>query len=160
MNAIANSPVSERELILTRIIDAPREKVYKCWTTPELMKQWFAPKPYTTPVVETDVRAGGSSRVVMKSPEGVEMPCPGVYLEVIPNEKLVFTDAYTAAWEPSNKPFMTMILTFEDSGSGKTRYTAVARHWSAEDRETHEKMGFHVGWGICTDQLEALAKTI
>ena len=160
MDAIADSPVSERELVLTRIMDAPREKLYKCWTTPELLQQWFAPKPYTVPVVKIDVRPGGSSLIVMKSPEGVEIPCPGLYLEVIPNEKLVFTDAYTAAWELSNKPFMTAIVTFQDVGPGKTRYTATARHWSVADRETHEKMGFHVGWGMCADQLEALAKTL
>ena len=96
----------------------------------------------------------------MRSPEGVDYPNPGVYLEVVPNEKLVITDAYTEAWKPSEKPFMTVVLTFEDAGPGKTKYTAIARHWSAEDRDAHEKMGFHEGWGQCTDQLEALAKTI
>jgi uncharacterized protein YndB with AHSA1/START domain len=149
----------ERELILTRLIDAPREKVYRCWTDPELLTQWFAPAPWTTPKAELDVRPGGSSLVVMRGPDGNEFPNPGIYLEVIPNEKLVFTDAYTSAWEPSGKPFMTGILTFEDEG-GKTLYTARVRHWSAADREAHEKMGFHQGWGICTDQLAALAKTI
>ncbi|HEV2572098.1 SRPBCC family protein [Methylocella sp. CPCC 101449] len=151
---------AQRELILTRVIDAPREKLYRCWTEPELMKQWFAPAPYTTPVVKTDVRPGGSSLVVMRSPEGTDMPCPGVYLEVIPNEKIVATDAFTEAWVPSNKPFMTLTLTFDDIGNGQTRYTAVARHWTVEDREAHEKMGFHQGWGICTDQLAALAAQI
>ena len=151
---------ADRELVLTRIIDAPREAVYKAWTTPELAKQWFAPLPWTTPHVEMDVRTGGSALFVMRSPEGVEMPNPGVYLEVIPNEKIVSTDAYTKAWEPSGRPFMTLILTFEDAGNGKTKYTARARHWSVESKEEHEKMGFHVGWGICTDQLEALVKKI
>ena len=151
---------ADRELVLTRIIDAPREAVYKAWTTPELVKQWFAPLPWTTPHAELDVRPGGSCLVVMRSPEGVDMPNPGVYLEVVPNEKIVSTDAYTKAWEPSGKPFMTLILTFEDAGNGKTKYTALARHWSAEDKEAHEKMGFHEGWGICTNQLEAIAKKI
>ena len=147
---------TDRDLVLTRIIDAPPEKVYRAWTEPELLKQWFAPLPYTTPAVEIDVRAGGSSMIVMRSPEGVDMPNPGVYLEVVPNERIVATDAYTSAWEPSAKPFMTLILTFENQ-DGKTKYTAVARHWTVADREAHEKMGFHVGWGICTDQLAALA---
>jgi len=71
----------------------------------------------------------------------------------------VFTDAYTGDWKPSGKPFMTVVLTFEDEG-GKTRYIARSRHWSKEDREAHEQMGFHQGWGICADQLEALAKSI
>ena len=157
-NTEANKP-SNRELVLTRIIDAPREKVYKAWTDPELLKQWFAPAPFSTPVAELDVRPGGSNRIVMRDPQGNEYPNRGVYLEVVENERLVFTDAYTKAWEPSKKPFMTVIVTFEDEG-GKTRYTARARHWTAADREAHEKMGFHEGWGRCTDQLAALVATL
>src|SRR3546814_10575245 len=86
----------------------------------------------------------------MKSPEGEDMPMRGVYLEVVKNEKIVFTDAYNRAWEPSDKPFFTGIVTFEDAkdekGDGKTRYTARALHWTAEDCEAHEKIGFHEGW--------------
>ncbi len=147
------------ELVLTRLIDAPRDKLYRCWTDPKLIVQWFTPPPYKTIFAEMDVRAGGSSMVIMQAPDGTQMPNPGIFLEVIPNEKLVFTDAYTEAWLPSGKPFMTAILTFEDE-VGKTRYTARIRHWSAEDMEAHEKMGFHVGWGIATDQLAALAATL
>ncbi len=77
----------------------------------------------------------------------------------MPNRRLVFTDAYAKAWEPSPKPFMTVILTFEDEG-GKTRYTARVLHWTEADREAHEKMGFHEGWGRCADQLAALAARI
>jgi len=152
-------PSSDRELVLTRLIDAPREKLFRCWTEPELMKQWFAPLPWTTTKAEMDVRPGGSSLIVMRSPQGEEFPNPGIVLEVVKNEKLVFTDAYTKAWEPSAKPFMTAIITFADEG-GKTRYTARALHWTAEDRKTHEDMGFHQGWGIATDQMTALAKTL
>ena len=147
---------NSRELVLERLIDAPREKVYRAWTEPELLKQWFAPLPYTTPYAELNVRPGGASVITMRGPDGTDFPNAGVYLEVVPNEKLVFTDAYTAAWELSQKPFMTVILTFEDEG-GKTRYTARVRHWTVADREAHEKMGFHQGWGICADQLAALA---
>jgi uncharacterized protein YndB with AHSA1/START domain len=92
---------------------------------------------------------------VMRGPDGNEVPTAGVYLEVVKNQRLVFTDAYTRAWEPSQKPFMTVILTFEDAG-GKTKYTARVLHWTVADREAHEKMGFHEGWGQCTDQLAAL----
>ena len=148
------------DLVLTRVIDAPCDKLYRCWTEPELLKQWFCPRPWTTPVVEADVRPGGSSYFLMRGPEGQEMPNRGVYLEVVQNRKLVFTDAYTKAWEPAEKPFFTGIVEFEDLGGGKTRYTATARHWRAEDREAHEKMGFHEGWGICADQLATLAKTL
>jgi uncharacterized protein YndB with AHSA1/START domain len=152
--------LADRDLVLTRLIDAPRAALYRCWTEPALLRQWFAPAPVTTPVAETDVRPGGASLIVMKMPDGQEMPNRGVYLEVIPNEKLVFTDAYVKAWEPSERPFMTVILTFEDAGNGQTRYTARVRHFSVEGREQHEQMGFHQGWGQCADQLAALAKTL
>ena len=152
-------PGSDRELVLTRLIDAPREKLFRAWTEPDLLRQWFAPLPYTTPRAELDVRPGGASLVVMRGPDGPEFPNRGVYLEVVTNERLVFTDAYTSAWEPSEKPFMTVILTFADEG-GKTRYTARVRHWTVADREAHEKMGFHAGWGRCTDQLAELAAAL
>ena len=147
------------DLVLTRLIDAPREKLFRAWTEPKLVMQWFAPRPWTTVRAEMDVRPGGSSLVVMRSPEGEEFPNPGIFLEVVKNERLVFTDAYTSAWVPSPKPFMTAILTFENEG-GKTRYSARARHWSAEDKATHEKMGFHEGWGQCADQLAELVARI
>ncbi|ABQ67474.1 SRPBCC family protein [Rhizorhabdus wittichii] len=147
------------DLTLTRLIDAPRDKLFRCWTDPELIPLWFCPPPWGVSKAEVDLRPGGSCLIVMRGPEGQEMPNPGVYLEVVPNEKLVFTDAFTSAWEPSEKPFMTGILTFADE-AGKTRYTATVRHWTAEDKAQHEAMGFHEGWGIATDQLEALAKRI
>jgi uncharacterized protein YndB with AHSA1/START domain len=149
----------KRELQLSRLIDAPREKLYRAWTEPELLKQWFAPLPYTTPVAELDVRPGGANFVMMRAPDGQELPNHGVYLEVVPHRRLVFTDAYAKAWEPSPKPFMTVILTFEDEG-GKTRYTARVLHWTEADREAHEKMGFHEGWGRCADQLAALVARV
>ncbi len=152
-----STTTNDRELVLTRIINAPREKLYRAWTEPDLLKQWFAPKPWTTPKAELDVRPGGASLVVMRGPDGKEMPCPGVYLEVVPNARLVFTDAYTGAWQPSEHPFMTVIVTFEDAGDGKTKYTARVLHWTVADREKHEQMGFHQGWGQCADQLAALA---
>lgn len=147
----------DRDLVITRDIAASRDKLYRCWTEPALIKQWFAPKPWATPHAETDVRAGGACLVVMRGPDGKEFPHRGVYLEVVPNQRIVVTDAYTSAWEPSAKPFTTTILTFEDLGGGNTRYTALARHWSEADRESHEKMGFAEGWGRCTDQLAELA---
>ncbi|HET6621373.1 MAG TPA: SRPBCC family protein [Dongiaceae bacterium] len=159
MCGATQTPDADRELVLTRLIDAPREKLFRCWTEPALIKQWFAPLPWTTPHAEMDVRPGGSSLVVMRGPDGNEFPNPGVILEVVKNEKLVFTDAYSKAWEPSAKPFMTAIITFADEG-GKTRYTARVLHWTAEDKKTHEDMGFHQGWGQCADQLAALAKKI
>lgn len=148
------------ELILNRLLDAPADKLFRCWTTPELLKQWFAPKPYTTPVAEIDVRPGGASNIIMRSPEGQEIPCPGTYLEVIPNRKLVFSDAFIGDWVPrEGYPFMVATITFEPEGD-KTRYIAVVRHWSDAEKKKHEEMGFHKGWGQCAEQLEALARTI
>src|SRR5437016_10179546 len=99
---------ADRELTLTRLIDAPREKLYRAWTDAELLKQWFAPLPYTTPVAELDVRPGGANLIVMRGPDGQDMPNRGVYLEVVENERLVFTDAYREAWVPSEKQFITV----------------------------------------------------
>jgi len=154
------TPGSDRELSITRIIDATPDKVYRAWTEPALLKRWFAPEPWTTPVVETDVRPGGSSLIVMRGPDGNEFPNRGVYLEVVKNERLVFTDAYTRAWEPSRKAFMTVTVTFEKEGSAMTRYVARVQHWSAADCHAHKEMGFHQGWGKSADQLAALAATI
>ncbi len=150
---------NDRELILTRLIDAPRALLFRCWTEPDLIKRWFVPAPWTIAHAEVDLRPGGRSLIVMRDPDGNEFPNPGIYLEVVKDEKLVFTDAYVSAWQPSEKPFMTGIVTFEDDG-GKTRYTARALHWNEEDRKTHEEMGFHEGWGKCADQLAALAATL
>lgn len=150
---------SNRDLVLSRIIDASPDKVFRAWTEPELIKQWFTPRPFTTPIVETDPRPGGANLIVMLSPDGKEFPNRGVYLEVVKNKRLVITDAYTRTWEPSEKPFMTVIITFENLGD-KTKYTALVRHWTVADREEHEKMGFHKGWTQATEQLVALVATL
>jgi uncharacterized protein YndB with AHSA1/START domain len=151
---------SAHELVLTRRIAAAPEKLYRAWTEPELMKQWFCPRPWTTPVIETDLRPGGASFILMRGPNGEEMPNRGQYLELVPGRRVVFTDAYVGDWQPSGKPFFTGVISFEDDGAGGTLYTARARHWNAADCEHHEKMGFQEGWGKATDQLEALVATL
>ena len=151
--------VTVHELVITRLIPVPRHTLFRCWTEPALITQWFTPPPWKTIHAEVDLRVGGSSLIIMQGPDGTQMPNRGVYLEVVANEWLVFTDAFTSAWVPSAKPFFTGILTFEDE-AGQTRYTARARHWNAEDNAAHEAMGFHQGWGIATDQLAALAATL
>ncbi len=147
---------ADRELALTRIFEAPPAEVYRAWTDAELLKQWFAPLPWTTPHAELDVRPGGSSLVVMRGPDGRDHPNRGVYLDIVENRRIVVTDAYVRAWEPSEKPFITLVLTFDDLGGGRTGYTARALHWTVADRQAHEEMGFHEGWGQCADQLAAL----
>jgi uncharacterized protein YndB with AHSA1/START domain len=150
---------ASRELSFTRLLDAPRNAIWRCWTDGDILPQWFCPPPWKVSKAVMDVRSGGSSLIVMNGPNGEEMPNPGIYLEVVPNERLVFTDAFTSAWQPSQKAFMVGTVTMADE-AGKTRYTATVRHWSAEDCAAHEKMGFYTGWGIATDQLEALARTL
>jgi uncharacterized protein YndB with AHSA1/START domain len=146
-----------RTLSITRLIDAPREAVYRAWTDPALFRQWIAPAPYTVTECALDPRPGGANFFVMRNPGGQEMPCRGVYLELVPNERIVFTDAYTRAWEPAEKPFMTVTVTLTEE-AGKTRYTIIARHWTEADRAQHEAMGFERGWSQCAAQLAALVE--
>lgn len=150
----------DRTLTLVRTLDAPRDKIFRCWTEGPLLMQWFTPAPWKTVEVELDVRPGGSTRIVMQNPDGETFPNLGIYLDVVPNERLVFTDAFTSAWEPSAKPFIVGDIRLEDAGNNQTRYTAIVRHWSVEDRDRHDKMGFHDGWNKAADQLETLAKTL
>ena len=149
----------ETDLVLERVVPVSPKKVWAAWTKPEHLMKWFCPKPWSVSSCELDVRPGGICRTVMRSPEGEDFPNLGCYLDVVDGRRLVFTDAWTRAWEPSAKPFLTGIITFDDEGPA-TRYTARVRHWSAVDMEAHEKMGFHPGWGAATDQLEALLRAL
>ncbi|MCO6415563.1 SRPBCC family protein [Siccirubricoccus sp. KC 17139] len=153
------TPEEERELVLGRILAAPRALLWRCWTEPALLKRWFCPAPWQVTEAEMEVRTGGRSRITMRGPNGEGGPMEGLYLEVVPGERLVFTDAFTAAWKPSAKPFMVATVTFEDAGAG-TRYIARCGHWSVEDRQRHETMGFHEGWGKVAEQLEATAHSL
>ena len=110
----------------------------------------------TVPVCELDLRAGGVMRTVMRTPDGTEHPNAGVFLEVTAPSRIVFTDAFGPGWVPSGNPFMVAVTTFEAEAGG-TRYTARALHWSEADRDAHERMGFHDGWGQSADRLAAVA---
>jgi uncharacterized protein YndB with AHSA1/START domain len=142
------------ELSVTRLIDARVDVVWKIAT--ERWEEWSCPKPWTVEIVEQDWRAGGRSAVVMRGPNGEEMPHEGVFLEVTPGKRLVFTDAFAAGWQPRG-PFMVGTMEFADEG-GKTRYTASARHWTREAYEQHKAMGFEQGWAVVAGQLAALAE--
>jgi uncharacterized protein YndB with AHSA1/START domain len=154
--ANTNTASQSHDLVLIRTFDAPAAKIYEAWTNPDILKKWFAPLPFTTPEATLDVRVGGENTIVMQDEAGNRYPNTGVYLELIPGRKIVFTDAFTAGWKPSGKPFFTGEILLEEQPDGKTRYTATARHWNAEDKQAHEAMGFHQGWGQCADQLAAL----
>lgn len=157
MTAVTAQSDSDRELVLTRIIDAPPAQVFQIWTTQ--LPRWWGPHGMTTPFCEMELRPGGSFRTVMRAPDGTEYPTRGVFLEVVENERIVFTDAFDPGWQPNPDAFFTAITTFEPWPDGRTRYTARALHWSAENREKHEKMGFQQGWGESLDRLVSLVIT-
>jgi uncharacterized protein YndB with AHSA1/START domain len=150
-------PDPKLDLVLERVIDVPRELVWTAWTTPEHLTPWFCPKPWTTTECEIDLRPGGIFRTVMRSPEGKEFPNVGCFLEVVPNERLVWTDALLPGYRPSPEPFFTAVLTLKPSGKG-TRYVATAIHRDETGRKKHEDMGFHGGWGMVLDQLVEYVK--
>lgn len=150
----------ELDLILERTIAAPAEILYRCYTEPDLICQWFCPKPWNVTEARMDLRPGGATYHLMQGPAGERQDLYGQVVEIVPGRRIVTTDAYVGDWVPSAKPFLTSIVTFKDLGDGTTRYRAVARHWSAEDKTMHEQMGFHEGWGKAADQLEDLAKSL
>jgi len=140
------------DLVLERTIDVPRELVWTAWTTPAHIRHWFVPKPWSITDCEIDLRPGGIFRTTMRSPDGQEFPNIGCYLEIVPNERLVFTDTLLPGYRPSQNPFFSAILTLEPQGSG-TRYTAYAIHKDEDGRKKHEEMGFHDGWGTVVSQM-------
>lgn len=152
----------ERDLVLDRLLQAPPALVWRCWTEPALICQWFCPKPWSVSEAVVDLRPGGRFFTVMNGPQGEVVPNEGSFLEVVPERKLVFTDMFGADYAPVDSPdsgaglSFAAILTFAPEGAG-TRYRAVARHRNARDAKTHSDMGFHAGWGIAADQLDALA---
>jgi uncharacterized protein YndB with AHSA1/START domain len=153
------------DLVLERTVDVPRALVWKAWTTPELLSQWFTPAPWKTPECEIDLRPGGIFRTVMRGPNGEEADNSGCYLEVVENERLVWTSALGPGYRPhpaladvSAVDFhFTAIITLEDAGPG-TKYTARVLHADPEARDRHDAMGFQAGWGAAFDQLVALMK--
>lgn len=158
----AYTPNPELDLVLERTVDVAPELVWKAWTTPELVVQWFAPKPWTTSSCEIDLRPGGRFDTTMRSPEGEEFPNSGCILVVEENSTLVFTSGLGPGFRPriaeSDFPF-TAVISIEPDGSG-TKYTATAMHADAATKKTHEDMGFADGWGMALDQLVELAKSL
>jgi uncharacterized protein YndB with AHSA1/START domain len=157
------------DLVLERTLDAPLDLVWKAYTDPNHLKQWFAPKPYQISEIDLDLRPGGIFRIRMVGPDGFDTGHgnAGCVLEVKDREKLVWTSALGPEFRPAQlategcESFpMTAIISFADAGDGKTLYKAVALHRNATDKETHEKMGFHEGWGTTASQLEELARSL
>lgn len=148
------------DLTLRRKLEAPRDLVWRCWTEPELLKRWFCPCPHSVTEAIIDLRPGGRffTRMLV---EGKEHPNNGSFLEVIPCEKLAFTDLLLADWRPAAEPSLgfVAIVTLGDDGSG-TVYEVLARHGAPQDAEKHEAMGFSEGWGVAAEQLDALALSL
>ena len=164
MTNLAAPPIDPvLDLLLEREVDVSPELMWLAWTTPRHVMQWFAPAPWSTVQCDIDLRPGGMFRTVMRSPEGQDYPNVGCYLEIIPNQRLIWTVALAPGFRPAalsgGPPAFTAVISFAPSGAG-TRYTALAMHRDEEGRQTHEAMGFHMGWGKATEQLTTLARTI
>ena len=147
------------DLVLERVVDVPPALVWEAWTKPEHLRHWFTPKPWTVAHCEVDLRPGGTFRTVMRGPDGEEHDVAGCYLEIVPQQRLIWTDALLPGYRPSANPFFTAIVELEPAGKG-TRYRATAIHRDEDGRKKHEEMGFHQGWGTVLDQLVEYAKAM
>jgi uncharacterized protein YndB with AHSA1/START domain len=162
-----HQPDQKLDLLLERIVDVPRELVWRAWTTPEHVKKWFTPAPWTTVDCEIDLRPGGIFRTVMRSPEGQTFPNIGCYLEIVENERLIWTNAVAPGYRPNESPaacpgesfYFTAVISLEPHGNG-TKYSALVMHADAASCKRHEDMGFRDGWGAALDQLITLTKTM
>ena len=150
-----------RDLVIERLLGAPPALVWRCWTEPDLFREWYAPKPFALTDVEMDLRPGGRFYMEMSGPDGQKMPNEGSFLVVDPQTRIVFTDLMTQDFSPVEKvsedfgPAFTAVITLAPEGRG-TRYRAVARHASAREARINLDMGFEQGWAMQADQLAAL----
>ena len=149
------------DLLLEREVDVAPEDVWAAWTRPEQVVKWFTPAPWQTVDCEIDLRPGGVFRTVMRSPEGEDFPNIGCYLEVVPNERLVWTSALAPGYRPlvdsAEGLQITAVISLEPTPTG-TRYRALAIHADGETRERHDAMGFQDGWGAALAQLVDMVK--
>lgn len=153
------------DLLLERNVDVPPELVWKAWTTPEHLKEWFCPKPWYVTECEIDLRPGGLFRTVMKGPDISEgQEGLGCYLEIVENQMLVWTDALEKDYRPNVQPngciegSFTAFLILEPQKTG-TKYTVIARHGDEATHKRHKERGFEDGWGTALTQLVEYVKT-
>ena len=148
------------DLVISRLVRAPRATLWRAWTDPQLLKQWWCPKPWTTHVRAFELRPGGAFHTFMRGPDGGTSDNPGCFLDIVPHERIVFSTALTGGWRPG-VPWMAMtaIITLADA-SGGTRYVATVMHPDKATRDRHEELGFFDGWNTCITQLEALAQQL
>ena len=151
------SHADDKDLVISRLLRAPRAALWRAWADPALLKQWWCPKLWTTEVRAFDLRPGGAFHTFMQGPDGGTSDNPGLFLEVVSQTRIVFTSVLTEGWRPATSWLpCTCIITMADEADG-TRYTATAMHLDKATRDRHETMGFFEGWNICIDQLEAFA---
>jgi len=141
------------ELTLTRVVDAPRERVWKAWADPEQLKVWFAPRPYTLSVDSMDLRAGGSFRMAMHAPDGTRHDFSGKYREVVPPEKIVWVGEFAGG--PADQ--MVTTVTFEAQGQ-KTKITANQVFRVVTPETEMATRGAKQGWTMTLDQLAELVE--
>ncbi len=159
------APDAQLDLSFERIVDVPVEAVWEAWTVPEKLLPWFCPLPWRTTECEIDLRPGGLFRSVMVGPEGQRFDNLGCFLEVIPNERLAWTNALKPGFRPALGPTaggggefaFTAIISLARHGGG-TKYSARVVHGSVADRNTHAAMGFEQGWGKALDQMVSMIK--
>ncbi|TGN09705.1 SRPBCC domain-containing protein [Leptospira ilyithenensis] len=159
--------IPDRELVISRIFDAPRELIYRIWTDPKHVVKWWGPKDFTNPVCEMDLQVGGKYKFVMRSPEGIDYPVVGVYLEIVKNEKIVCTDVvedHPQEWmdqlkkdigESKDSPDSVVTVLFEDFETNKTKLTIQTRFKSNGVRDAFHNMGMADGWTESLDRFEA-----
>lgn len=148
------------DLVISRLVRAPRALLWRAWTEPELLTQWWCPKPWTTQVRAFDLRPGGGFHTFMQGPDGGTSDNPGCFLEIVAHSRIVFTSLLTAGWRPGT-PWLafTAIVSLADEADG-TRYVATVMHPDKATRDRHEELGFFEGWNICIGQLEAFAQSL
>jgi uncharacterized protein YndB with AHSA1/START domain len=147
----------DREIVMTRVFDAPRKLVFDAFTKPELLKQWLlGPPGWSMPVCEIDLTIGGRYRYVWRrDTDGTEMGCGGVYREIVPPERLVHTEQFDNPWYPGE----SLITTVLDEQRGKTTLTATMLYESRDARDGILKSGMESGVAASYDRLaELLAK--
>jgi uncharacterized protein YndB with AHSA1/START domain len=152
-----HTPTAGQELVITRVFDAPRELVFKVWTDPKHVAQWWGPHGFTNPFCELDVRSGGAIRIHMRGPDGRVYPMTGVYQEIVEPERLVFT---SAPIDEEGNPLFEVLhtVTFAEQG-GKTTLTMQARVVKMTAKAAPYLAGMEAGWTQSLERLEAhLAK--
>jgi uncharacterized protein YndB with AHSA1/START domain len=148
---------SDREIVITRVFDAPRALVFEAWTRPEHVAAWWGPRGFTLASCEIDLRPGGAYRFVMRSPDGQDYPIKGVYREVVPPERIVYTDDFDMEGMPNIEGVVT--LTFAEQGD-KTMLTMSFLYETAADCETMVKMQMVEGMSETLDRLAERLETL